>query len=835
MVVLHLILKSLARTKGLYLLWIASIALTVAGLLIVDVYRESLSETLRQQGRAILAADLTLSARRPLKPEEIERFKSAFGPEARFTRSTEMLAMVSGPSASHLAGLNFIEDEFPLIGALEITGDRSRTEPQLWASEDFLPLTGFQVGDGVKVGKLDLKLSGVIARDTTQTFRFGAMAPRVYLNRKFLALSGLVQEGSTLTDTIRVLVPVPPLDLAKRVEELFPDPTLQITTTEDLRQGSLRVLGRLLDFLGLVGLVGLSLGWVGIYFLAQRWLQNELVSVGILKAQGLRENWLSWFLRFKLLTILALGAACGGLLAWWGARALFGAVKESLPAEFVLTWSWTNTSILLLVGPLSGLLLLWNSIRRTAEASPLDLIRSRWTSAFGWRAGLLTGLVCGSLFVLLTFLESRSWKVTGLFIACLFAALILMSALGLGILRPMVAGLRARKNWISHLAASLWMRRQTVSLLLVVVSGMAGLLAQLIPNLERTFLKELQAPEGLNRPALFMFDIQDSQVKGVEDLLRSIGTDSSQKAPFIRARILTVNGAAFERAQTGSWSTREEEMEARFRNRGVNLSYRAEFSDYDQILEGKSWEETSADPSDPEISVEEAYAGRVGLKIGDRVEFDIEGAQVIARVASLRKVDWNSFQPAFFIQFKDGVLNDAPKTWIMTVKESANLTPVEIQTRVTREFPNVTSVNVRNTIANVTEIFGKLSSGLRVAALLSLGLGIFVFLIVLFFQLASSERDWIQLRVLGARDADIMRLQIVTYGGLCLAGGILGAILSVAMTWILGRYAFEVPVVLNPTGSLRALGLTVASVFGTILLRGWLKPLWTSRTDRKTL
>lgn len=816
MVGLGLVLRSLWRGRGLYSLWIGSVCIAVAGLVVVDVYRASLAETLRLQGRNILAADLAVSVRRSLTDEEVGRVAALLGPGAVTSRSTEMLAMVSGSKSSHLAQLHFIEDNYPLAGELRIDGERTADSPQVWASADFLVLTGLKLGDPVKIGQVELKITGTVAKDSTQTMRFGSMVPRIYLNRKFLTASGLVQTGSTLTDSYRALLPLPDRNLKKMVEAVFPDPAITVSTPDDLQQGSLRVLGRLLDFLGLVGLVGLSLGWVGIYFLAQRWLQGELVSLGILKAQGLSERWLNFYLRGKLGLILSLGAVFGGIVAWIAATLLFPLIRDSLPAEFVLTWSWTSTLILLLIGPGSGLLLLYESTRRSVTGSPLDLIRGRLSSPVSLFSVILTMVAASLLFILLTFLEARSWKVTFIFLGCLIGAIILMTFIGYLFLRAMAGITKTRQGWLTHLTASLWLRRQGMSLLLIVISGMAGLLAQLIPNLEQTLLRELKAPSMAERPALFMFDIQDDQVDPLEKYLIEQGITVSQRAPFIRSRIIKVNDTAYERAKPAEWATREEETDARSRNRGVNLSYRKELSPYEHILTGKKWNEMNSTLSEAEISVEDAYAGRIGLKLGDLIEFEIDGIPVKAKVASIRRVDWNSFEPAFFMIFPEGVLNEAPKTWIMTVKTSDKMTPVEIQTLVAGRFPNVTSVNVQNTLISITELFGKLSAGLKVAGWLSLTLGLFVYLIVLFFQLVSAERDWIQLRVLGLKTRQLLALQLYAYGGLCLAGSMLGAGLSVVMTWILARYVFSTSAGLNWSGILLVLLFTLASVAATI-------------------
>ena len=63
-----------------------------------------------------------------------------------------------------------------------------------------------------------------------------------------------------------------------------------------------------------------------------------------------------------------------------------------------------------------------------------------------------------------------------------------------------------------------------------------------------------------------------------------------------------------------------------------------------------------------EVSVEEEFGRELGLKLGDRVSFDIAGEVVSATVTSFRTVEWDSFSPNFFMVFSPGLLEDYPAT-----------------------------------------------------------------------------------------------------------------------------------------------------------------------------
>lgn len=794
----QLIYLSLRRQPRLYALWLLSLCLAVTGLVIIDVYRQSLAVMIARQGKKILTADISLSARRELSAEERRVFREQLPSAAPLSEVTEMTAMVTHGGDSRLAFVRFIDDAYPLIGELGVNDGSDTTQPRkgdalgltpaAWVAPDLLTLMNLKLGEPVKIGELEFIVKGVIKKDSSQTLRFGGLAPRIYVHARHLPASGLIRFGSTFGQSIFARAAgLNPRD-GVRIQALFRDPGVEVLTPKDMERGALGVLGRVLDYLGLIGLVTLSLGWVGVYYLGRRWLTLERSTGALLKSLGVTARAWRHHLLAKLALILALGVSLGGVLSWWGAWAVFPFLQASLPAEFELVWSWTSTLLLLTIGPLAGVLLLYAPIRAVADEPPLSLLNAHSADLnVRWRGWLAFVALVIALFIALTFLQARSWQVTGIFIAALFTCTGLIVALTWTALRGLARG-TTPSGWRWPLVRAQWLGRPGTVMLLVGLSALAGLLAQLVPHLERTIVGDIRPPEKLDRPALFLFDVQEEQRDPLTQKLAAAGVKVSQASPFIRSRLLTVNGQEFERRQIGTWSTREEENEARFRNRGVNLSYRPELSPSEKIYAGIAWEKMG--PQD--MSVEKDYAERIGVKLGDELRFDVQGVELRGKVVSLREVNWDSFEPNFFVQFRaGGLLEEAPKTWIMTLKRHPKVTAPEMQRLIAREFTNVSSINVEEALDNITDLVVKLSAGLKVASRLAMGLGAFVFMMVLLFQLSSSRADWVQLRVQGLTRRNILGLQLMTYGGLAMAGTLFGAFLAAAATWSLARFAFK--------------------------------------------
>ncbi len=796
---LRLIFASLWRQRSLYVLWVLSLCFAINGLMIIDVYRVSLSNTLALQGTKILTADMALSTRRLLTGDESKVLKGALPAGTRFSALTEMFAMVSSENESRLAMLRFIDDGFPLIGDLKIksagqtavsTGAGLAGTPKAWVAADLLPLMDVSEGSEIRIGQVTFTIAGVIAKDSSQTFRMGPMAPRIYLHKNYLTASQLIQFGSTFSDSLfAALPPTTPIpDLKKSVERNFPDPSMQVTVPADLEQGSLRVLSRLLDYLGLVGLVTLSIGWIGVYYLGRRWLMLEQNAGGLLKCLGFTTRDIHRLWVIKLSLILFLGVAIGGLVAWTASHLAVPIFSEGLPDDFSLTWTWRNTFLLILIGPGTGWLLLSEAIARAASTPPLQLIGNQVSARRPIYTWVVLPVGLAVLGVALTFLQARSWTITGVFLASLVgsaAFVVGIAAIGLLWVRTLRQG---RSGWIWHTSLSMWLRRPAIAILLVTVSALTGLLSQLIPHLQKTIVGELQSPDDTNRPGLFLFDIQDEQKEPLQKLLEEKQIAISEQSPFIRARILKVNGQDFERLDVNSWSTREEEVDARMRNRGVNLTFRNQLGPAEKVIAGKDFDQLTTE----EISVEEAYAERLKIKIGDQLMFDVQGVEVPGKVANLREVNWDSFQPNFFMQFKSGAIDGAPKTWIFTLKRDEKWPPAQVQKLIAKQYPNVTSINIAETVNSLSELLGKLGAGLSIASRLSLALGLFVFVMILLFQLLSSEKDWIQLHRQGLTDWDLLRLQFAAYGTLSLFGVLLGSGLSILVCWTLAQYAFSI-------------------------------------------
>ena len=121
----------------------------------------------------------------------------------------------------------------------------------------------------------------------------------------------------------------------------------------------------------------------------------------------------------------------------------------------------------------------------------------------------------------------------------------------------------------------------------------------------------------------------------------------------------------------------------------------------------------------PLVSVEEDAAKNLGLSIGSTLTLNIQGVPFIAKVSSLRKVDWGSFSMNFFMIVEPGSLEGAPITYIATAKVLKNV-EIPLQQAIVSIMPNVTAIHVGDVLDNIAKIFRQLAMGIQALALLCL-------------------------------------------------------------------------------------------------------------------
>lgn len=137
-----------------------------------------------------------------------------------------------------------------------------------------------------------------------------------------------------------------------------------------------------------------------------------------------------------------------------------------------------------------------------------------------------------------------------------------------------------------------------------------------------------------------------------------------------------------------------------------------------------------------EVSLDDAFARRLGVDIGDKIDFLLSGKKISLTVASIRESTRQGFHPFFYFSFDPSAFRNAPKTYFA----SAYTTDPENwkKTILANSGPHVTFIDIENILSLVRDISEKI---LTVIGLFLACIWVFaVFAIVSFF----SRMRWVE-------------------------------------------------------------------------------------------
>jgi putative ABC transport system permease protein len=380
--------------------------------------------------------------------------------------------------------------------------------------------------------------------------------------------------------------------------------------------------------------------------------------------------------------------------------------------------------------------------------------------------------------------------------AAAIAVFALLSYLAVRLLKSTVPESRAPR-WL--VLATRQIAARPAFAMLQVSALAVGLLALVLLVLLRTDLigswRQATPPDAPNR---FVINLQPEQGEPFRRKLEAAGVARYDWYPMIRGRLVAING------QPVSADSYTDERASRLVDREFNLSHDAAMPAHN-TLSGGRWTAEEADG----ISVEDGLAQTLGLKLGDTMRFDIAGQFKEARITSLRKVDWGSMRVNFFVLFPVSALTDVPVSYISAFRAPA--TP-GFDNALSREFPNITSVDVSASIGQVQRVLDQVIRAVEFLFGFTLLAGLVVLFAAVTATRESRAREFAIMRAMGAGSRLLGQVQRAELLGVGALAGMLASLAAMAVGWALARYAFEfswnaspwVPLVGTAAGALLA-------------------------------
>jgi putative ABC transport system permease protein len=797
-----------------FVVFFVCVALGVAALVSVGSFGATLGATLAREAKALMGGDLELRSARPLSDEVEGELAALVSRGGRVVRIRELVGMARHVENGRtlLVELKAPEAGYPLYGRLATTP--AQPLPALLANDgavvqrEVLERLALGVGDRLALGALTLTVRGVVDAEPDRSASLVTLGPRVFVAPDALERSGLVQFGSRVRHrTVATL----PADLAARAarEDLarrISDPGVRVSSYDEAQPGLRRFFTQLTMYLGLVGLASLLVGGIGVASSVATFVRRQQTTIAILKALGADSRTiLATFLVQTQAIGLAgslVGAALGVALQPVLMASLAGFVPFALePRVDVLTVvrgvvMGVLTTLLCALWPLLDVREVRASLvlrREVDDAAPPA--RRPWRAAVPVVAGLAA----------LSLWQAGSLTIGGIFLGASIAAVVALWGVsrGLVVLARRLPGAPS-PAWRHGLGA---LRRPGGQAARVVVALGAGvMLLVAVALLEQNLDAQIDHEQRRDAPSFFFIDVQPDQRDAFARLVRgATGGLEPTLTPVVRARLAAIDGEAVTRAMVNARGGEERET-AFYYTREYVLTWAAEPPPGNVVTRGRWW---GADPGPPRVSVEDVMARRLGVDVGSRLTFDVQGVPIEAEVTSLRKVDWQSLTTNFFVVFSPGALDGAPATFVATARTPA-ATEAALQSAVVGAFPNVTAIPVRDVLERVGVVLGDIAIAIRVIALFTVGTGLVVMAGALTATRYQRLYESVVLRTLGATRGAVARAFAVEYGCLGAAAGVGGTALAAVLAWVVLRFVLDTPWRFEPQAMVLGVALTVA-------------------------
>lgn len=798
----------------------AAVLIAVTCVTSVAFFTDRIGQALKYQSSELLGADLRLVSDHAV-PQAYLQDATRIGLTTAHTRSFRSMVLADG--RSQLAEIKAVSDDYPLRGQLRFSttpfeADTPVSTPpppgEAWIGPRLMQQLQLTVGDELQVGNTRLRLGAVLRYEPDRSGNMFSIAPRLLINLADLPATGLIQEGSRIRYGLLVAGEPRAIEQYRRVLT----PKLQrgerLEGAADARREVRAALTRAQQFLGLAAVVAVVLACIAIAMAARRFAQRHLDTCAILRCLGAKQAQINRLFLLQLLILGLVAAPIGIVFGYLAQLVLTGLLGQlvlvNLPAAS-LTPVFTGVGV-----ALAGLLgFALPPVLQLRDVPTLRVLR-RCVSEDrqgGWdgikpAAWLAYGLGSAALALLVLFHSGDTALGRMLLLGLLATGGLLWlfaSLLVLGLKRLSPHGSSAWRFGLNNLT-----RRPRATIVQMMAFGV-GIMVLLLLTIVRGDL--LQGwHEGLpdDAPNRFVINIQSHQLAAVRQFFDERGMANTQIFPMVRGRLLAIND---EPVADREFSDHRANHLAR---RVFNLSWAETLPADNRIVAGKWWG-VGSDPA-RQFSVEEGIAKTLGLKLGDRLSYNIAGETMSAKVTSLRSVQWDSFRANFFVMASPGTLDGLPLSYITSFYLPTD--QLDTLNALVQQFPNLTVIDIAAVMDQVRLIIERVSLAVEYVFLFTLAAGLAVMLAAIQSTLDERLQENAIMRAIGARRQRLWQSLMSEFAALGGLAGLLAALMASVLGYLLARYILELDYVgslwIWPAGVLAGgLGVGVMGILGT--------------------
>jgi len=799
----RLALRELRGSREFTVFFVINLSLGLCGLLALDALRHSVNDHFQSRARAVLGGDLQVEVdNRNLTATDLADIQKVLPAGTKVQAEKRFLTMAAGSNHSRLVDVQAVDEAFPLFPSL-VLKEKGRVEPgsklniitsrSIWISAELAVQLNVKIGDDIHIAGQPFRVDDFVTEDAAMGSLGLSTAPKVYLGIPQIDDLPLFEKGSRYEDARLYKLPPgsqSPDSLALAIENTASARDLDVDAFTDSSGRAGRFWQVLGDYLTLIALITLFLAGVGSSYLFRGYLERRLGEIAILKVLGANIGTVRGIYVIQLVLLALCSSAIAIVVSLLIVPVLPRMLGPLLPGDVTIIIPLASIAKTVLIATATSVLVALPLLARLGYVKPTVLIQEsggfgRITLTFRDMAAYVPAIF---FYWALAVWQGGSPKIGSTFIAAFavsLGAILITGSAGWHAIKK----LQVSENVSLRLAALNLLRHHLATITCFLAIGAGVLLAGIIPQIRSVLHQELTRSGPSTYPSLFMIDIQPDQVDDVDADLKVYGSTFQDLAPVVRARLKLVNNVPIETIiDEGPGEGRQKYRRARRLARSYSITYGSDIKSSERITQGHPFE---ASPTQPQISLEEEFAERARLKLGDMITFDISGIEVTGEVVNFRQVRWASLQPNFRIMVSPGVLEDAPATYVATVPQLPEAARADLQIKFATMFANISIIDVTQIFTRILKVVESITIAMFFMAALTLTSALAVLISITRFNADARRPQMALLKVLGARFEDVRTATLWEFSLLGFIAAAGGSLLSVGVSYTMCYILFD--------------------------------------------
>jgi putative ABC transport system permease protein len=819
--VLRMVARELRASWRRLLFFFICVAIGVGAIVALRSVIQSVRAGLMREARAIVSADVLVSTNRPWTTDVRQRLDRslASAPILERLESIETATMVRPEhgAAAKMVELKGVQKGFPLYGQIVLADDLTFSHDLLrnrgtLVRPELLVQLGIRTGDRLVIGGQPFTVRGVIEQEPGRRVGAFSFGSRVLVDLDDLKATGLLTFGSRANYQLQLRVKDEAVaslvrDLRRDFRNDFVNTRSYQSTEDDIGED----LQRAENYLSLVGFIMVILGGIGVWSVTRVFVRQKIRSVAILKCVGATTGKIlsTYVVQVTLLGLT--GSLLGVVMAWIA----IASIPASIAASFGnVSYGLTVSAVLqgLFVGLVVSVLFALAPLLEVRRVKPLILLRGLDAqiprARIDWiQIGVIT--VVTAALVSVAAWQAASWRV-GL-IVCGGFAIVSLILHGAGVLLVRAVRPLAATPWfpLRHAVGSLRRPGNQTRVILLAV-GLGSFFVIGVRVLQSNLIEEFSISLDQAGADMFLIDIQQDQLEGIRQLVKSRAGVEPRLIPVLRARVTAVSGKE-NNLDTVS------DVRRRGLGREFVITYRNHLEPNEKLIKGTFWSGQPPLPDDTaelQVTIEKSIQDRTRVAVGDLMRFDILGRTVTARVMGIREVEWGDARNGgFMFVFRPGPLERAPHSYIGTLRAPDVVSErAAFQRDLVAAYPNVSAIDVREVLATIRGIVDNVTFAISIVGGVAVASGVLILIGAVAMTKFQRVYEAAILRTLGASTRLLTTMVALEYSALGLLAGCIGAGGALALSWGICRYVFEID--WHPAPAVLAIGaaLTTALV-----------------------